>query len=133
MENKRVTAWLEDSKRWLALATSAKEQGFYDKSLYCLEMSFESSIKAALTRSGIEFPKSHNIAHLLMLNKDKLPDWLRDDQERVIDIFTALLESRNASSYRAESSFTDQDFKKKVDRYFNDVEDIEKNIEKSFD
>lgn len=129
MENKRVTAWLEDAKRWLAMSKAADKEGFYDKGLYCLEMSLESAIKALFTASDIEFPKSHNITHLIMLNKDSLPQPIKKNSEELIDVFSALLESRNASGYKAESSFTDAEFKKKMDKYLLRSEKLIKEIE----
>ncbi len=69
MENKRVEAWMEDSRRWLELSKSAEANKFYDKELYCLEMARGSAIKALFTGLDIEFPKTHNIIHLIMINK----------------------------------------------------------------
>lgn len=131
MENKRVATWLDDAKRWLAMSRFAEKDKFYDKGLYCLEMSMESAIKALFTGSDIEFPKTHNMTHLILLNKDSLPLPIKRDSEELIDVFSALLESRNASGYKAESSFTDIEFKKKLDRYMPRSEKLIKEIEDS--
>jgi HEPN domain-containing protein len=131
MENKRVTAWLDDAKSWFAMSRSAEKDKFYDKGIYCLEMAMESAIKALFTGLDIEFPKTHNITHLILLNKESLPSSIKKDLEELIDVFSALLESRNASGYKAESSFTDEEFKKKLDRYMPRSEKLIKEIEES--
>ncbi len=128
MEEKRVTAWLEDANRWLALSKSAEKDKFYDKSLYCLEMAMESAIKSLFTSQEIEFPKTHNITHLLMLNRSEFPKGIQKITDELIDVFSALLENRNASGYKAESSFTDAEFKKKVDNYLPRTEKLIKEI-----
>ncbi len=124
MENQRVKSWIEDAERWYSLAEAANNAKFYDKSLYCLEMSMESSLKAILTGSGIEFPKSHNVTHLLIANKESFPRGIRALVDGIVDVFSALLELRNASGYRAESSLTDKDFKGKVDVYMLKVHEL---------
>ncbi|MGC8547842.1 MAG: HEPN domain-containing protein [Candidatus Micrarchaeia archaeon] len=129
MENKRAKLWLDDAGRWYKLAESAAGAGLYDKALYSLEMCMESALKALLIARGIEFPKTHNIMPLLMLNKERLPQKVTGELDMINDVFTSLLEYRNAAGYRAESALTDPEFKKKVDKDMKKVKELMKLFE----
>ncbi len=79
-------------------------------------MCMASALKALLIAHGIEFPKTHNMMPLLMLNKERLPQKVTGELDAINDVFTSLVECRNAAGYRAESALTDPEFRKKVDK-----------------
>ena len=59
MENKLIKLYIEDAKRWFAVAKLSMDNSLSDKAMYAMEMSLEMVLKAVLLAFGAEFPKTH--------------------------------------------------------------------------
>lgn len=131
MENKLMSLYIADAKRWFIIAKLSRENDLNDKAMYAMEMSMEMVLKSILLAFGTEFSKTHNISELLMseLRKAKLDAKTNEELRSWLDTFDYLLEFRNASGYRAQSSMTDADFKDKADKKFAIVKEAVDNCE----
>ncbi len=125
MESKLIALYIEDAKRWFDVAGLSMENKLNDKALYAMEMSLEMVLKAILLSIGTEFPKVHNVSELLRneLRNKKIDEKMRDKIYLWLDTFDYLLEFKNASGYRAQSSMTDADFRDKANKKFDTVKD----------
>jgi HEPN domain-containing protein len=73
---------------------------------YCVRASQEAvelSIKAILRLIGVEYPKTHDPGKILERNKDKLPDWLRQEVDNIVYISRWLRAEREPSIYGDET------------------------------
>lgn len=131
MENKLIKLYIEDAKRWFAVAKLSMDNSLSDKAMYAMEMSLEMVLKAVLLAFGAEFPKTHNVSELLRneVRNSKVAEETKDKLYTWMDTFDYLLEFRNASGYRAQSSIADADFKDKANKKFGVVKDAVDNCE----
>lgn len=66
----------------------------------CVEL----SLKGALRRVGVEYPKVHDVGDVLEATSDRFPEWFRSKIADFSEISTALAERREMSMYGDERS-----------------------------
>ena len=64
----------------------------------CVEL----SLKGALRRVGVEYPKVHDVSEVLKANAERFPEWFRSKIEEFSEISIALAERREMSMYGNE-------------------------------
>jgi HEPN domain-containing protein len=62
----------------------------------------ELALKALLRRSGIDPPRVHDVSAVLLLERERLPESVRDEVEALADISRALRRDRELAFYGAE-------------------------------
>jgi HEPN domain-containing protein len=65
--------------------------------------SVELSLKAALRAVGVEYPKQHDVSRILRSVRDRFPEWLRGEVDRLGEISRDLADKRSPSLYGIES------------------------------
>lgn len=66
----------------------------------CVEL----SLKGALRRVGVEYPKVHDVGDVLKATSERFPEWFRPKIVEFAEISTALAERREMSMYGNEGS-----------------------------
>ena len=51
---------------------------------------------------GIEYPKVHDVGDILKFNRDRFPEWFRDEIDRIVDISHGLSLKRSPAMYGIE-------------------------------
>lgn len=74
----------------------------------------ELALKGLLRTCGVEPPRIHDVADVLVAERDRLPKALRDDVARLAEISRGLRRDRELAFYGAED-LTPSDFYKKPD------------------
>ncbi|MCL5990363.1 MAG: HEPN domain-containing protein [Candidatus Thermoplasmatota archaeon] len=111
---------LKNAEEWLLSAKELDKTKVPSKVLYSLEMGIEMSLKALLIYHGIDFPKSHNILPVVanLISSSEFDDTeIKKYSNELFSIFHALLDIRSASGYSYESSFDNEFFLEKANRY----------------
>ena len=111
---------LKNADEWLLSAKELDKIRVPSKVLYSLEMGVEMSLKALLIYHGIDFPKSHNILPVVssLISSSEFDDTeIKKYSNEIFSTFHALLDIRSASGYSYESSFDNEFFLEKANRY----------------
>ena len=126
---------LKNAEEWLLSSKELDKAKVASKVLYSLEMGVEMSLKALLIYHGIDFPKSHNILPVVanLISSSEFDDTeIKVSSNEIFSTFHALLDIRSASGYSYESSFDNEFFLEKANRYaepaFHIFELIKKHI-----
>jgi HEPN domain-containing protein len=111
---------LKNAEEWLLSSKELDKAKVASKVLYSLEMGVEMSLKALLIYHGIDFPKSHNILPVVanLISSSEFDDTeIKVSSNEIFSTFHALLDIRSASGYSYESSFDNEFFLEKANRY----------------
>ena len=111
---------LKDAEEWLLSAKELDKAKVASKVVYSLEMGVEMSLKALLIYHGIDFPKSHNILPVVanLISSSEFDDTeIKKYSNEIFSTFHALLDIRSAGGYSYESSFDNEFFLEKANRY----------------
>jgi len=60
-------------------------------------------LKAALRIVGIEYPKRHDVSDVLVMAKERFPEWFRDEIDFLADTSRVLAKKREVSMYGDEA------------------------------
>ena len=111
---------LKNAEEWLLSSKELDKAKVASKVLYSLEMGIEMSLKALLIYHGIDFPKSHNILPVVanLISSSEFDDTeIKKYSNEIFSTFHALLDIRSAGGYSYESSFDNEFFLEKANRY----------------
>jgi HEPN domain-containing protein len=83
-------------------AGSALKRGDHPDVIRYGQECVELSLKACLRAIGIEYPKVHDVGDILIINKDKFPQWLRERLDELAEISADLAAKRSPAMYGIE-------------------------------
>ncbi|MEM2902741.1 MAG: HEPN domain-containing protein [Candidatus Bathyarchaeia archaeon] len=91
---------LEQAYSRLKSARTALKDRNYAYAVRSSQECVELSLKAALRLVGVEYPKKHDVSRVLIMNKERFPEWFT--VEKFAEISTALAEKREPAMYGDE-------------------------------
>jgi HEPN domain-containing protein len=94
--------YLRRARSRLIDAGSALDRGDYPEVVRYSQESVELSLKAALRIVGIEYPKVHDVGDILVINKDKYPEWFIVELDKIRVISAELAMKRAPAMYGVE-------------------------------
>lgn len=103
---KFIESYLRNARERIKLARISAESGFYNNAVRLCQESVELSLKAALRLYGIEYPKSHEVGHVLREYSQLFPEWFRELIPEMARISRDLSFNRGPAMYGDESSET---------------------------
>ncbi len=84
-------------------AREALAEGLYPYALRLSQECVELSLKAALRIVGIEYPKKHDVSDVLVMAKERFPEWFREEIDFLADTSRVLAKKREVSMYGDEA------------------------------
>ena len=125
-------ALLEQAKRRLETSRRETLEGSPAYAVRSAQECVELSLKAALRLLGVEYPKKHDVSRVLLLFKDRFPEWFN------VDLFAIkskeLAEKREPAMYGDEQRGPDELFTREdVERALSDAEEIYRACKRLFD
>ena len=91
---------LEQAYSRLKMARTAIEDKNYAYTVRSSQECVELSLKAALRLIGVEYPKRHDVSRVILMNKERFPEWFT--VEEFAEISRALAEKREPAMYGIE-------------------------------
>jgi len=95
-------AYLEDAEYAFEEAMRAYKRRLFHRTIRRAQECVELSLKALLRLYGVEYPRTHEVSSSLMLIKDKLPEWLRQRLDYIVETSIKLSLQRAPSFYGDE-------------------------------
>jgi len=96
-------SYLRHAEARLRDAREALAEGLYPYALRLSQECVELSLKAALRIVGIEYPKRHDVSDVLVMVRERFPEWFRDEIDFLADASRRLAEKREVSMYGDEA------------------------------
>jgi|Deesub1362B_J571_1020462.scaffolds.fasta_scaffold01142_1 HEPN domain-containing protein len=96
--------YLRRAKSRLIDSKSALKRGDYPEVIRYSQEATELSLKAVLRILGIEYPKVHDVSDILMLHKEKYPQWFQEEMAKLAEISMELTLKRAPAMYGLELS-----------------------------
>jgi len=96
-------SYLRHAEARLRDAQEALAEGLYPYALRLSQECVELSLKAALRIVGIEYPKRHDVSDVLVMAKERFPEWFRDEIDFLADTSRRLAKKREVSMYGDEA------------------------------
>lgn len=95
--------YLKRAKSRLIDAESALKRGDYPETVRYSQESVELMLKACLRTVAVEYPKVHDVGDVLKLSREKFPEWMRKEVDRLAEISHDLADKRAPSMYGIEA------------------------------
>ncbi|RLE69715.1 MAG: DNA-binding protein [Thermoprotei archaeon] len=95
-------AYLEDAEYTIEEARRALNRGYYHRAVRRARECVELCLKAVLRLYGLEYPKAHDVSSMLLRIRDRLPHWLVEKLDFVVEASTTLAMQRAPSFYGDE-------------------------------
>jgi len=96
-------SYLRHAEARLRDAREALAEGLYPYALRLSQECVELSLKAALRIVGIEYPKKHDVSDVLVMAKERFPEWFREEIDFLADTSRVLAKKREVSMYGDEA------------------------------
>ncbi len=100
---------LNQARVWLKMGRRALNDRSYAFAVLAAQECVGFSIKGALRRLGIEYPKTHDVSRILVLNRERLPESLASNLDRVSEVSRRLALKRSQAAYGDELAGTSPD------------------------
>lgn len=95
--------YLEQARVWLRMGRRALRDRNYAFTVLAAQECVEFSLKGALRKLGIEHPRFHDVGQVLVLNRERLPEGLVLNLDRVMDVSRRLVMKRSQAAYGDEA------------------------------
>jgi HEPN domain-containing protein len=95
--------YMRRAKSRLIDAESAFKRGDYPETVRYSQECAELSLKASLRAVAVEYPKVHDVGDVLKVCRNKFPDWMQREVDRLAEISRDLSEKRAPSMYGIEA------------------------------
>lgn len=95
-------AYLRQAEARVRDATEAYGEGNYPYAVRLSQEAVELCLKASLRLVGIEYPKVHDVSELLVMHRDRFPNWFRSEIEYLAETSRKLAAKREISFYGGE-------------------------------
>jgi len=97
-------SYLKRANSRLIDARSALKRGDIPDVIRYSQEAVEMSLKAVLRAVGIEYPKDHDVSDVLLACKERLPEEILEDMERLMRISSELVDKRGPAMYGDEEA-----------------------------
>lgn len=119
--------YVDQAARYLKHARESLEEGRLPVAVRLSQESTELSLKAALRWGGIDYPRDHDVADVLLIEAKRFPVWFRKRMELLAPPTSELARRRGISMYGLEVGGTPPS------RMFGDVQEVERFVELASD
>jgi HEPN domain-containing protein len=96
-------SYLRHAEARLRDAKEALAEGLYSYALRLSQECVELSLKASLKIVGIEYPKKHDVADVLLMAKGRFPGWFQSKIDFLADTSRTLAKKREVIMYGDEA------------------------------
>ena len=96
--------FLTRAEERLKAADDALKRGSFPEVIRFSQEATELSLKAAMRFKGIEYPKVHDVADVLLLNKPRFAGWFREKIEWMASFSAEMAKKRSLALYGIEAS-----------------------------
>lgn len=96
--------YLNRARSRLIDAESSLNRGDYPETVRYSQEAVELSLKSVLRIMGIEYPKIHDVGDILYVNKDRYPEWFREEIDNIRKLSRELALKRSPAMYGLELS-----------------------------
>ncbi|MCD6514366.1 MAG: HEPN domain-containing protein [Candidatus Odinarchaeota archaeon] len=102
---KLAKSYLRQARARVNDAEDAYNEGNYPYAVRLSQEAVELSLKASLRLVGIEYPKIHDVSDILIISKNRFPEWFRREIPFLAETSKKLVKKREISFYGGEEGF----------------------------
>jgi len=104
LDREEALDYLNRARSRLIDAESSLNRGDYPETVRYSQEAVELSLKSVLRIMGIEYPKIHDVGDILYVNKDRYPEWFREEIDNIRKLSRELALKRSPAMYGLELS-----------------------------
>ncbi len=97
-------AYLEQARVWLETGERALKQRNNAFAVLAAQECVEFSLKGALKKLGVEYPRTHDASFILVANKERLPRNILSSLDWLVDVSRTLAMKRSQAAYGDEAT-----------------------------
>ena len=99
-----ITSYLRNARERIELAKLSSSRGFYNNAVRLCQEAVELCLKSVLRLYGIEYPRAHDVGHVLRQYSNLFPDWFRERIPEIARMSRDLCYNRGPAMYGDEDA-----------------------------